>query len=193
MLQVFRSMSQLDASDAAVCEYWQLGREYLGSIDCEYSQYFGVLYSITLYVRRTGIVPVLQVFLCTILLCTACGTADTACSIPLVRPVLVLPVFAVFRLPTPLILPLWCSLYFDRQYWQLALVRVHVQQYRGDFFLSQIDVKIRPRKACNYPNTGGPVNIQAVSGGESVIRLSLGKLLVNLLQVIKRTNTPLIP
>ena len=27
----------------------------------------------------------------------------------------------------------------------------------------------------------------------SVIRLSLGKLLVNLLQVVKRTNTPLIP
>ena len=26
-----------------------------------------------------------------------------------------------------------------------------------------------------------------------VIRLSLGKLLVNLLQVVKRTNTPLIP
>ena len=35
--------------------------------------------------------------------------------------------------------------------------------------------------------------IPAVSGGESVIRLSLGKLLVNLLQVVKRTNTPLIP
>ena len=33
----------------------------------------------------------------------------------------------------------------------------------------------------------------AVSWGESVIRLSLGKLLVNLLQVVKRTNTPLIP
>ena len=33
----------------------------------------------------------------------------------------------------------------------------------------------------------------AVSGGESVIiRLSLGKLLVNLLQVVKRTNIPLI-
>ena len=32
----------------------------------------------------------------------------------------------------------------------------------------------------------------AVSGGESVIRLSLGKLLVNLLQVVKRTNTLLI-
>ena len=29
--------------------------------------------------------------------------------------------------------------------------------------------------------------------GESVMRLSLGKLLVNLLQVVKRTNTPLIP
>ena len=29
--------------------------------------------------------------------------------------------------------------------------------------------------------------------GESVIRLSLGKLLVNLLQVVKRTNAPLIP
>ena len=27
----------------------------------------------------------------------------------------------------------------------------------------------------------------------NVIRLSLGKLLVNLLQVVKRTNTPLIP
>ena len=26
-----------------------------------------------------------------------------------------------------------------------------------------------------------------------VVRLSLGKLLVNLLQVVKRTNTPLIP
>ena len=33
-----------------------------------------------------------------------------------------------------------------------------------------------------------------VSGGKSVIRLSLGKLLlVNLLQVVKRTNTPLVP
>ena len=32
----------------------------------------------------------------------------------------------------------------------------------------------------------------AVSGEESVIRLSLGKLLVNLLKVVKRTNTPLI-
>ena len=31
----------------------------------------------------------------------------------------------------------------------------------------------------------------AASGGESVIRLSLGKLLVNQLQVVKRTNTPL--
>ena len=30
-------------------------------------------------------------------------------------------------------------------------------------------------------------------GGQSVLRLSLGKLLVNLLQVVKRTNTPLIP
>ena len=30
-------------------------------------------------------------------------------------------------------------------------------------------------------------------GGESVIRLSLGKLLVDLLQVVKRTNTPLSP
>ena len=29
--------------------------------------------------------------------------------------------------------------------------------------------------------------------GEGVIRLSLGKLLVNQLQVVKRTNTPLIP
>ena len=29
-----------------------------------------------------------------------------------------------------------------------------------------------------------------LNGGESVIRLSLGKLLVNLLQVVKRTNTP---
>ena len=29
--------------------------------------------------------------------------------------------------------------------------------------------------------------------GGSVIRLSLGKLSVNLLQVVKRTNTPLIP
>ena len=30
-------------------------------------------------------------------------------------------------------------------------------------------------------------------GFESTQRLSLGKLLVNLLQVVKRTNTPLIP
>ena len=37
-----------------------------------------------------------------------------------------------------------------------------------------------------------PTCYPAVSGGESVIRLlSLGKLLVNLLQVVKRTNTPL--
>ena len=33
----------------------------------------------------------------------------------------------------------------------------------------------------------------AVSGGKSVIKLSLGKLLVDLLQMVKRTNTPLIP
>ena len=32
----------------------------------------------------------------------------------------------------------------------------------------------------------------AVSAGGGVIRLSLGKLLVNILQVVKRTNTPLI-
>ena len=38
-----------------------------------------------------------------------------------------------------------------------------------------------------------PTCYPAVSGGGSVIRLSLGKLLVNLLQVVKRTNTPLIP
>ena len=42
----------------------------------------------------------------------------------------------------------------------------------------------------------GPPYIQptcypAVSGGESVTRLSLGKLLVNLVQVVKRTDTPL--
>ena len=39
----------------------------------------------------------------------------------------------------------------------------------------------------------GPPAIPPFQGGESVIRLSLGKLLVNLLQVVKRTNTPLIP
>ena len=33
----------------------------------------------------------------------------------------------------------------------------------------------------------------AVSGGKSVIRLGLGKLLVNRLQVVKRTNIPLTP
>ena len=33
----------------------------------------------------------------------------------------------------------------------------------------------------------------AVLGGKNVIRLSLGKLLVNLLQVVKRTNTPRSP
>ena len=38
-----------------------------------------------------------------------------------------------------------------------------------------------------------PTCYPAVSGGESVTRLSLGKLLVNLLQVVKRTNTLLIP
>ena len=38
-----------------------------------------------------------------------------------------------------------------------------------------------------------PTCYPAVSGGESVVRLSLGKLLVNLLQVVKRTNTLLIP
>ena len=36
-----------------------------------------------------------------------------------------------------------------------------------------------------------PTYYPAVSGGESVIRLSLGKLWVNQLQVVKRTNTPL--
>ena len=46
--------------------------------------------------------------------------------------------------------------------------------------------------------SGRPANVRptcypAVSGGEeSVVRLSLGKLLVNLLQVVKQTNnTPL--
>ena len=49
-------------------------------------------------------------------------------------------------------------------------------------------------KRLRYIWTGPPVYpYPAVSGGESVIRLSLGKLLVNLLQVVKRTNTPLIP
>ena len=39
-----------------------------------------------------------------------------------------------------------------------------------------------------------PTCYLAGSGGESVIRLSLGKLLlVNLSQVVKRTNTPQIP
>ena len=37
-----------------------------------------------------------------------------------------------------------------------------------------------------------PTGYPAVSGGDGVIRLSLGKLLVNLLQVVKRTNTQLI-
>ena len=36
-------------------------------------------------------------------------------------------------------------------------------------------------------------DIPPFQGGKSVIRLSLGKVLVNLLQVVKRTNTPLIP
>ena len=45
----------------------------------------------------------------------------------------------------------------------------------------QVHPYIRP--AC-YP---------AVSGVESVIRLRLGKLLVNLVQVVKWTNTTLIP
>ena len=35
--------------------------------------------------------------------------------------------------------------------------------------------------------------IPPFQGGKSVIRLSLGKLLVDHLQVVKRTNTPLIP
>ena len=35
--------------------------------------------------------------------------------------------------------------------------------------------------------------IPPFQGGESVIRLSSSKLLVNLLEVVKRTNTPLIP
>ena len=38
-----------------------------------------------------------------------------------------------------------------------------------------------------------PTWYPAVSGGDSVIRLGLGELLVNLLQVVKRTNTPQIP
>ena len=37
-----------------------------------------------------------------------------------------------------------------------------------------------------------PTCYPAVSGGESVVRLSLGKLSVNQLQVVKRTNTPLL-
>ena len=37
-----------------------------------------------------------------------------------------------------------------------------------------------------------PTGYPAVSGGKSIVKLSLGKLLlVNLLQVIKRTNIPL--
>ena len=38
-----------------------------------------------------------------------------------------------------------------------------------------------------------PTWYPAVSGGESVVRLSPGELVVNLLQVVKRTNTPLSP
>ena len=38
-----------------------------------------------------------------------------------------------------------------------------------------------------------PTCYPAVSGEESVIRLSLGRKLVNLLPVVKQTNTPLIP
>ena len=55
-----------------------------------------------------------------------------------------------------------------------------------------------PRKWNGLDMNKGPPYIRptcypAVSGGGSVIRLSLGKLLVNLLQVVKRTDTPLIP
>ena len=38
-----------------------------------------------------------------------------------------------------------------------------------------------------------PTCYPAVSGGESVISLCLGRHLVSLLQVVKRTNTPLFP
>ena len=55
-----------------------------------------------------------------------------------------------------------------------------------------------PRKLNGLDIDRGPPYIRptcytAVSGGESVIRISLGKLSVNQLQVVKRTNTPLIP
>ena len=51
------------------------------------------------------------------------------------------------------------------------------------------------RLGCIDRSTGisGRPAIPPFRGGESVIRLSLGKLLVNILQVVKRTNTPLIP
>ena len=44
-------------------------------------------------------------------------------------------------------------------------------------------------QVCPYTR---PTCYPAVSGGESVIRRTLGKLLDNILQVFKRTNTPLI-
>ena len=55
-----------------------------------------------------------------------------------------------------------------------------------------------PKKWNGLDTDRGPPYIRptcypAVSGGESVMRLSLGKLLVNFLQVVKRTNTPLSP
>ena len=43
------------------------------------------------------------------------------------------------------------------------------------------------------PPVTRPTCYPAVSGGKSVIRLRVGKLLVNLLQVVQRTDTPLIP
>ena len=52
---------------------------------------------------------------------------------------------------------------------------------------------------CNRLDIDGSARISgrpAISpfqGGKVLVRLSLGKLLVNLLQVVKRTNTPLVP
>ena len=50
---------------------------------------------------------------------------------------------------------------------------------------SKTQVQIKRKNNANFN--------PAVSGGGSVKRLSLGKLLLNLLQVVKRTNTRLIP
>ena len=62
----------------------------------------------------------------------------------------------------------------------------------GDAIVST-HTKTEEEQARRYCCIFGRPAIPPFQGGRVLTRLSLGKLLVNLLQVVKRSNTPLIP